>query len=162
MARSASTERRLPPLTLCNYTSIYRRMDDFSQCMVSNTRKAARAITRRYDAHLRPYGLTSTQFSLMGTIVAAGDQTVSELAEERGFERTTLTRNLDRLEKLGLIVSRPAEHGNGRICGLTGKGEALVDELLPLWRQAQAEVKAELGAAQFDSTIAALQRLAAV
>lgn len=141
---------------------IYRGMDDFSQCMVSNSRMAARAITRRYDAYARPFGITSTQFSLLGVIVAAGEQTVSELAEARGFERTTLTRNLDRLEKVGLIASRPAEHGNGRICGLTDKGYALVDELLPFWRKAQAEIKQELGAAGFDETLKTLKRLAAV
>ena len=135
-------------------------MDDFSLCMVSNSRMAARAITRRYDAYARPFGITSTQFSLLGVIVAAGDQTVTELAEERGFERTTLTRNLDRLEKLGLIESQAAERGNGRLCRLTDKGRALVDELLPFWRKAQAEVLAELGQAGFDTTIATLQRLA--
>lgn len=135
-------------------------MDDFSLCMVSNSRMAARAITRRYDAYARPFGITSTQFSLLGVIVEVGDQTVTELAEKRGFERTTLTRNLDRLEKLGLIESQAAERGNGRICRLTDKGRALVDELLPFWRKAQAEVLAELGQAGFDSTIATLQKLA--
>ena len=59
----------------------------------------------------------------------------------RGFERTTLTRNLDRLQKMALIQSRPAEHGNGRICSLTEKGEALVEQLLPYWRKAQAEIR---------------------
>lgn len=150
------------PLTPCNYTPIYRRMDDFSQCMVSNSRMAARAITRRYDAYARPFGITSTQFSLLGAIIAAGDRTVTELAEERGFERTTLVRNLDRLEKLELIVSVPAEHGNGRICRLTAKGEETVQQLLPFWRKAQAEIRAELGNDNFDDTVAALRRLAAL
>ena len=149
-------------LTLCNYTSIYRRMDDFTQCMVSNSRMAARAITRRYDAYARPFGITSTQFSLLGAIVASGDQTVTELAEERGFERTTLIRNLDRLEKLGLIASKPAEQGNGRICHLTPKGEETVQQLLPFWRKAQAEIRAELGADKFDDTLSTLKRLAAI
>ncbi len=57
-------------------------MDDFSQCMVSNSRMAARAITRRYDAYARPFGITSTQFSLLGAIIAARGRTVSQLAEE--------------------------------------------------------------------------------
>lgn len=137
-------------------------MDDFTQCMVSNTRMAARAITRRYDAYARPFGITSTQFSLLGAIIAAGDRTVTELAEERGFERTTLIRNLDRLENLGLIVSRTAEHGNGRICELTEKGQETVRTLLPFWRKAQAEIRAEIGAEKFDDTITALKRLAAI
>lgn len=141
---------------------MYRRMDDFSQCMVSNSRMAARAITRRYDAYARPFGITSTQFSLLGAIIAAGDRTVTELAEKRGFERTTLIRNLDRLEKLGLIVSVTAEQGNGRICRLTPRGEETVQQLLPFWRKAQAEIRSELGADKFDETVAALRRLAAI
>jgi len=137
-------------------------MDDFTQCMVSNSRMAARAITRRYDAYARPFGITSTQFSLLGAIISAGDRTVTELAEERGFERTTLIRNLDRLEKLGLIQSRTAELGNGRLCRLTAEGEATVQQLLPFWRKAQAEIRAELGAEKFDDTLSALKRLATI
>lgn len=137
-------------------------MDDFSQCMVSNSRMAARAITRRYDAYARPFGITSTQFSLLGAIIAAGDQTVTVLAEARGFERTTLTRNLDRLEKMGLIESRAAEQGNGRFCALTSKGNELVAQLLPYWRKAQQEIREELGAQGFDDTLNTLRRLAAI
>jgi len=137
-------------------------MDDFTQCMVSNSRMAARAITRRYDAYARPFGITSTQFSLLGAIMTAGDRTVTELAEERGFERTTLVRNVDRLEKLGLVTSQPAEHGNGRICRLTPKGEGTVKQLLPFWRKAQAEIRAELGGEGFDEALTVLKRLAAV
>ncbi len=136
--------------------------DDFSLCMVTNTRKAARAVTRRYDAYARPFGITSTQFSLMGVLLASGGQAVSELAEQRGFERTTLTRNLDRLEAMGLVTSQPADSGNRRLCMLTEKGRALLDQMLPAWRKAQAEIREELGGDAFDQTIATLQRLAAV
>jgi DNA-binding MarR family transcriptional regulator len=123
---------------------------------------AARAITRRYDAYVRPFGITATQLSVMGLIISARGRNVSELAEARGFERTTLTRNIDRLERMELIVSQPAEHGNGRICNLTDKGEALVEKVLPFWRKAQAEIREELGAEGFDETIRTLKRLAAV
>jgi DNA-binding MarR family transcriptional regulator len=136
-------------------------MEDFSDCMVSNSRMAARAVTRRYDAYARPFGITSTQFSLMGVILASGERTVSELAGQRGFERTTLTRNLDRLEKLGLIESLPAGRGNGRICTLTAKGQKLVGDMLPGWRKAQAEMRAELGDGGFAETLTVLRRLAA-
>ena len=143
--------------------TIYPAMaDDFSICMVSNTRKAARAITRRYDAYARPFGVTSTQFSLMGTLLESGEQTVSELAEQRGFERTTLTRNLDRLENMGFVASRPAESGNRRLCSITAEGRELLDRMLPVWRQAQDEIRRELGPAAFDQTIATLKRLATV
>ena len=110
--------------------------DDFTLCMVSNSRMAARAITRRYDAYLRPYGMTATQLSLMGGIRQLPGSTVSQLAEARGFERTTLTRNLDKLEQMGLVASSAA--GRGRVPALTKKGDALIEKLLPLWRKAQA------------------------
>jgi DNA-binding MarR family transcriptional regulator len=135
-------------------------VDDFSQCMVSNTRMAARAITRRYDAYLRPFGVTATQFSLLGGISQMPGATVSEIADARGFDRTTLTRNLDKLEGLGLVSSHHPEHGNGRISDVTQEGQAMLDQALPLWRQAQADMKAELSSRTFDDSIKMLQRLA--
>ena len=130
--------------------------------MVTNSRMAARAITRRYDVYLRPYGVTSTQLSLLGCIRAMRDHTVTEMAEARGFDRTTLTPNLDRLEAMGLISSCPAKKGNGRICEVTQKGESLVRELIPLWRQAQAEMKIALSAEGFEQTLSVLKQLANV
>ena len=137
-------------------------VDDFSQCMVTNSRMAARAITRRYDAYLRPFGLNATQLSLLGGLRALPGATVSEIAEARGFDRTTLTRNLDRLVAMGLITGGHPAHGNGRISQITPKGDSLIDQLLPLWRQAQADMKAELSRDTFDDSIKTLKRLAKV
>ena len=136
--------------------------DDFSQCFVTNSRMAARAITRRYDRHLRGHGVTATQLSLLQAIRHWPQSTVSELAERRGFERTTLTRNLDRLEEMELVASRPAEKGNGRICVVTPKGSDLMDTLLPFWREAQADMKALLTAEGFEDALKTLKRLAEV
>lgn len=135
-------------------------MDDFTQCMVTNSRMAARAITRRYDAYVRPFGVTATQLSLMGAIQLLPGRSVSALADERGFERTTLTRNLDKLEQMGLAISTAA--GRGRVAALTPKGEALLEELLPLWRKAQEDLRAELSSTTFTDSITTLKRLAKV
>jgi DNA-binding MarR family transcriptional regulator len=136
--------------------------DDFALCMVSNTRMAARAVTRRYDSYLRPYGVTATQFSLLGGLREMPGATVSEVAEARGFERTTLTRNLDRLQAMGLVASASRQHGNGRITTVTPQGEALVAEALPLWRKAQEEMQAELSPDTFALSLSVLKRLAKV
>ena len=134
--------------------------DDFSLCLVTNTRMAARAITRRYDRLLRGRGVTATQLSLMAAIRQLPGSTVSELADHRGFERTTLTRNLDKLERSGLVASQPAARGNSRLCSVTPQGEALMVALLPLWRQAQAEMRELLSADGFDESLVVLRRLA--
>jgi DNA-binding MarR family transcriptional regulator len=96
------------------------------------------------------------------TLRTLADATISELAEARGFDRTTLTRNLDRLEAMGLVVSRRAPRGNGRICQLTDNGNTLIENLLPLWRKAQAELTAELSHETFADSINMLRRLAKV
>ena len=136
--------------------------DNFDLCLVTNSRMAARAITRRYDKLLRGRGINATQLSLMAAICQLPGRTVSEIAEFRGFERTTLTRNFDRLEQMGLLVSRNAERGNGRLCAVTKEGEALMNSLLPLWRQAQAEMLDVLSADGFDDATKMLRRLAKV
>jgi DNA-binding MarR family transcriptional regulator len=141
--------------------TIYARMaDDFTQCMVSNSRMAARAITRRYDAYVRPYGVTATQLSLMGAISMLPGSTVSTLADKRGFERTTLTRNLDKLEQMGLVTSQA--QGRGRVPALTSQGAALLEQLLPLWHRAQDELRAELSSETLADGISLLKRLAKV
>ena len=134
--------------------------DDFTHCMVSNSRMAARAITRRYDAYVRPHGVTATQLSLLGAIRMLPGSTVSALADKRGFERTTLTRNLDKLEARGLVASHAK--GRARVPELTPKGETLLDELLPLWRKAQEDLRVELSSITFTDGISLLKRLAKV
>ncbi len=136
--------------------------DDFAECMVTNSRMAARAITRRYDRHLRGRGISSTQLSLLAAIRQWPGSTVSELAERRGFDRTTLTRNLDRLEEMKLVQSGAAQKGNGRICSVTGRGLALMDELLPIWREAQDEMRRLLSDDGFVLSLSALKRLSQV
>jgi len=139
-----------------------RVTDDFDLCMVFNTRMAARAVTRRYDAYLRDHGITATQLSLLGGLRMMPGATVSEIAEARGFERTTLTRNLDRLEAMGLVASTHASRGNGRIVHITPRGKDLIEKLLPLWRQAQAELSAEISRDTFSTSLNVLKRLAKV
>jgi len=135
---------------------------DFSTCLVFNMRVASRAVTRRYDAMLRPYGVTSAQFQLMGGIRGGKGRTVTDLAEENGIERTSLTRNLDRLERMGLIVSHAASKGNARVCDLTPSGEVLVEQLVPVWVKAQAEMRDLLSASDFSATLSVLKRLGRV
>lgn len=57
--------------------------------------------------------------------------------------------------------TEPALKGNGRRFLLSGKGAALVEELVPHWRSAQAEVRALLGEDDSERVLAALKQLTA-
>lgn len=117
---------------------------ELSNCLVLSTIRAARALTRRYDARLREHGVTLAQFSVMGSIREKADRTLSEHAERIAMDRTTLSRNLDLLERRGLARKDAGGVGNARRCALTPEGEALLDRLMPVWREAQAEIRGRL------------------
>lgn len=113
--------------------------DDLSRCVVLNIVVAARTLLRRYDAKLKPYGVTVQQFALLGALRAYPCAPVAVLAERIVLDRTSLTRNLDLMERKGL-VRRVASAGNLRLCELTGKGEALLEELIPQWQASKADL----------------------
>lgn len=133
--------------------------DDFSRCLLMNTRMAARAVTRRYDRELRPFGVTAAQFTILSMMSTRPEHSVTDLAKAIAMDRTTLSRNLDLLERKRLIAGHEAEKGNGRIVSLSDEGEVLVPRLLPVWRQLQSEMNALLGGEAMDALIAGLQRL---
>lgn len=114
--------------------------DDLAKCLVLNTVAAARALLRRYDAELKPFGVTVQQFSLLSAIRYHPGEPVMALAQRIYLDRTSLTRNLDLLERKGLVQRIPSPAGNIRLCALTEEGNALLDQLLPLWSQAQADL----------------------
>lgn len=136
--------------------------DDFSQCLVLNTRMAARAVTRRADRKLRPFGVTAAQFTVLTSLRAHPRRSVTETAGAIAMDRTTLSRNIDLLERKGLVTAERAEHSNGRLCTLTQQGEQLVERMLPEWRKGQAELRESLTHPDFASVLAALQHLSKV
>jgi DNA-binding MarR family transcriptional regulator len=111
-----------------------------SQCLVLNTIAAARALLREGDARFKPFGVTVQQFSLLAAIRFHPEEPVKNLAARISLDRTSLTRNLDLLEKRNLIRRVTETVGNMRICVLTESGNALLDVLLVEWQQTQAGI----------------------
>ena len=133
-----------------------RELLECADCLCLASRRAARAITRTFDRQLRPLGIRSTQFSLLTNLELRGPQSIGDLAERVGADRTTLTRNLALLEKQSLVKIRPGDDARARIVGILPKGKSLVARGFPAWRKAQAAVSATLGNDMADS----LRRLA--
>ena len=137
-------------------------VDDFDICMLLNTRMAARAITRRADGRLRPFGITGTQLSILGSLRNHPGRSVTEMADAIAMDRTTLSRNLALLERNGLVTASPASRGNGRIGAVTEAGDKVIDAALPEWRKGQAELRGLLSNPDFDTMIAGLRQLSRV
>ena len=114
-----------------------------SPCACTTLRRAARAVTAAYDAALAPSGLRITQFSILRKLARLGPLPVTRLAAEAALDRSTMGRNLNPLERRGLVR---IEVGNvdqrERVAYLTATGEAAIEAALPYWRKAQERIAA--------------------
>ena len=79
------------------------RNPDLGACACSQLRRTARAASAIYDRYLAPVGLTVTQYAILVNIGRADRISRTDLADLMGMERTTLTRNLQPLERQSLI-----------------------------------------------------------
>ncbi|MGD8326681.1 MAG: MarR family winged helix-turn-helix transcriptional regulator [Sphingomonadales bacterium] len=136
--------------------------DVSERCAAFRTRKAARVVTRIYDEALRPTELKITQFTLMVAIEVGAPESISELADTLGMERTTLTRNMSVLERNGLIDIQEDHHSRARKMIVTDKGLELLARAYPLWKEAQAKVEASVGEQGWDDARSTLSTLSAL
>jgi DNA-binding MarR family transcriptional regulator len=127
-------------------------------CAVLHLRRAARAVTSRYEDEMRPLGLKATQFSLLVAAALRGPINVSQLAELMVMDRTTLTRNLKPLQKQGLLQVVPGRDRRTRVVTLTAAGEKMLEQALPLWERAQHTVVEGLGQERFAGLLGDLQQ----
>lgn len=127
-----------------------------SKCAAGTLRRATRSITRVYDNRLANVGLTTTQFSILRALEKSGAQVaLTELADELVFERTSLYRALEPLEREGLIAIT-AGAGRAKLAALTPKGVRRIAQALPHWTAAQEAFLAQFGRSAWNTLAAQL------
>ncbi len=114
-------------------------------CLCLHTQRAARHLSRRFDAALRPAGLTSGQFSLMMGLNRPIPAGMRALATLLAMDRTTLTAALKPLERRGLIaMTADPDDARRRLLTLTASGAAMLATALPIWTDAHTKIDAIL------------------
>jgi len=123
-------------------------------------RLLSRAVTGIYDDKLRPFGISSAQFSLLAVIGHAAPTTRAEIARLQHLDKSTLTRNLRTILSEGWVeeVSTNAD-GRSRPLALTAAGRELLLNARPAWLEAQAEAKALLGKDGMNALISTADRI---
>lgn len=127
-------------------------------CFGHRSRKAARAVTRAFNQRLKPFGLNISQYVLLGVIARGEHRSIAAMAEEVGVEPSALVRNLRLLEARGLVVGEGGRGRGGRQLAVTPQGADLIEQTIPAWRRAQADLAARLDGDP-DETRQALVRL---
>ena len=129
-----------------------------ANCTCLNLRKASRAVTKFYDDAFKPVGLRVTQFSLLAMVANRGPAGMKELAKLLVMDRTTLTRNLKPLIDQGFLEVIECDDRRQRPIAITSRGRNRLAKALPLWREAQNRVVANLGR---ETWVGLLQSLSA-
>src|SRR5262249_5171925 len=70
------------------------QMSYSTPCACTTLRKAARAVTRFYDAAIERAGMTTTQFAVLRAAERAGTVTMSRVADDLVMDRTSLYRTV--------------------------------------------------------------------
>jgi len=129
-------------------------------CLCLHLQRAARAVARRFDAALRPLGLTNGQFSLLMSLNRPVAASIGEVAALLAMDRTTLTAALKPLERRGLLtVSVDGADKRSRRLTLTPAGRALLVAALPVWEYEHTAINALLAEADPDRLRADLRTL---
>jgi DNA-binding MarR family transcriptional regulator len=114
-------------------------------CYALAARQNARRLSRLYDNHLAPAGLSVSQFSILSLLEAYETLKITNLAQMLSMERTTLVRALKPLQTAGWVVAGRPDSGRSFDVALSRSGLKKVAEAVPLWKNAQTAFEREVG-----------------
>ena len=122
-------------------------------CACFHLRRATRAVTQLFDNTLQSSGLRSTQFVILAAIHDNAGPRLPDLAEALNVDRSTLTRNLQPLERDGLLKVVPGKTSRAYTVRLTAKGRRFLARTIPLWEEAQSRFVKQFGARRWKSML---------
>ena len=128
-------------------------------CASANLRKTERLITRHYDSYLERAGVTAVQLPMLAIIQGAPEPTFRLLTEWLELDRSTLSRNLAFLKKLGLIEIGAPQGPKPGTLELTAKGRKVLKTAHELWKRAHSDLMKLVGGETYADGLSFLKRL---
>jgi DNA-binding MarR family transcriptional regulator len=121
-----------------------------------------RKMVQHISVQLRPFDITTEQFSALFQLYKSDEINQKELANRTSKDQPTTTRILDALERKGLIEKKMCKTDRRAylIC-LTTKGRLLMDEAIPVEHQALEQVFAGVAPEQMEQLKQLLQHCTA-
>jgi DNA-binding MarR family transcriptional regulator len=116
-------------------------------------------MAQQYDAAFRPVGLAQTQFTLLVAVHLLEPVAITQLAQELLTDQTTITRNIKVLEQRGLVAIKPGDDRRIKLASLTVEGQAVLEQALHLWEQAQSELRHHFGEQKWQTLLSLLSEV---
>ena len=117
----------------------------WQECVAMRIRSISRAVSRIYDDALRPHGIKSTQLSILAVVSILGQAEPNEVCRMLHLEASTLSRNMNRMRTKGWLRVSPRKDKRAHRLKLTPRGNRILMEAFPAWREAQEKVTSLLG-----------------
>lgn len=129
------------------------------QCMSASLRRTERLVTRHYDAYLEKAGVTAVQLPMLAMIAAAPEPTFRLLTDQLELDRSTLSRNLGLLARLGFVEIGPSSGPKPGLISLTRKGRDVLRRAHVQWLRAHEDLMALLDAEAVSEGMTFLKQL---
>jgi DNA-binding MarR family transcriptional regulator len=131
------------------------------ECIANKVRLLNRAVTAIYDEALRPHGLKISQMSVLVTVSRMGSASPGAVGRVLHMEKSTLSRNVDRMRARGWLEAAPTADGRATELRVTDTGRGLLRQVHPAWDRAQrraAEVLGDQGVRGIARTVGLLAK----
>ena len=131
-------------------------------CNCIALRQIALKLTKIYDEALIDTGIKVTQYSLLKNIEKIGTPNIKNLAIATQLDRSTLARNLEKLERMKLVFLKFGDDKRNKILNLTPHGKQILIKANIAWETIQDKVSKNLGEDKkniFDLTIKNINEL---
>ena len=113
-------------------------------CNCIALRQIALKLTKIYDEALIDTGIKITQYSLLKNIEKIDSPNINHLAITTQLDRSTLTRNLKKLERMKLIFFKFGDDKRNKIISLTPHGKQILTKANISWKTIQDQVSKNL------------------
>jgi DNA-binding MarR family transcriptional regulator len=94
---------------------------------------------------MRPHGIKVNQAGILIMLALVEKPTPGDICRNFQMEKSTVSRNIDRMRKQGWIESGKGEGGLAQVLTVTPKGKKLLTDIYGKWEKAQKEVSEFLG-----------------
>lgn len=138
MRRSQTPAKRVPGSAKRAAATASQRIA--SECICLHLRLLDRVVSGIYDEALRPHGLELSQLGLLVAIDLLRERaTGARVAAAVQVEKSSLSRELQRLQDRGLIRRAPSNAERALRIELTARGRGVIAAAVPGWEAAQAK-----------------------
>src|SRR6185369_544276 len=121
------------------------------ECIAVRLRLLTRAVTKIYNQALRPHGLTISQMNILVAVSYIGEAKQQDICRALHLEKSTLSRDVERMRARGWLESLPGEDGRTSLLRVTSAGRKLLEKSTPAWKQAQKQAKVLMGEKESDN-----------